>query len=165
MRLGFVGVELPNLLELILMGSLLGGTHTLGHLDEARNRNIPMNLTGLGEAFNSQSAINIDKASIHGGGFKRQDIMNRALNNKESSLANALYKLSYLSGLPMMIDKNITRGDINDIKNDVGGFPKEIIAATAIMDLLNSSGRFPNTNLSFTQNRNGTPMIQLNHRF
>jgi hypothetical protein len=147
------------------MGSLLGGSHTLGHFDEASRNNVPASLDGFGEAFDMRGTTPQDRANIHGAGFKRQDIMNQALNTNESSLANAIYKLSYLMGLPQTIDSNITRGDIQDIKNDVGGFPREIIGITALSDLLKASGRMPNSSFTFNQNQNGIPMLQFNHRF
>jgi hypothetical protein len=147
------------------MYGLLGGQHTIGHFDEARNKNVPTELIGLMENYNFNNATNSDRANVNGAGFRYQDEFNKRINTNESSLANAIYKLSYLAGLPQMIDKDITRGDINDIKNDVGGFPKEILAATMLSDLIRSTGRFPNTSLTFDQNRNGTPMLMFNHRF
>jgi len=158
-----------GLVGLALMGGILGGSHTLGHLDTAKRNDVPVHIKGLAEYYDFKDTSSEERGKINGAGFRMQDKIANAFDGtdaqEEARLANAVFKISQLLGLPKMLDPNINRGDIKDIKADVGGFPREIIAATAVADMLKAKGLLKNTSLSFNQSSRGTPMLQMNRRF
>ena len=123
----------------------------MGHQIEADRLNEDINFSGT--RFTTP-ATGDNLARIAGAGFKMQDIINLARNNKTQKAVNALHKMSYLAK---------GRGDLKSIEQSKGKKARKMaqgaLLVSSIADLMGSD------KFRFGQSSNGTPMLVFRGEF
>lgn len=142
---------MPEIPDIALALLLTGGSHEMGHQTEADRLNEDINFNGT--RFTTPATGN-NLAKISGAGFRMQDIINLARNNKTQRTFNALHKMSYLAK---------GRGDLKSIEKSQGKKARDVakgaLFVSSIADLMGSD-RF-----RFGQSSEGTPMLILTGEF
>lgn len=152
----------------ILQGyAIAQGSHTGGHFDEAGNQGIPISLHAreFAEHWNQPDIKkNID---MDGAGFRMQDQVVNAGNNREAHLISAIIKALYLAGVPKMLGGDSMRGgDIEEVKDHSGNrYTPHMLGATAISDLAGYNNPDRNWSLGFSTFGTGQPGLIYTHRF
>ena len=153
---------MPKLID-IISPLLMFGSHELGHITEADKLGVERtqeSIIPLKGTISSQDPIK--KSRIFNAGFEMQDLLRKAINNKNYNIASALNKAGYA----------LLRNSSGDIQQfgEVKGKQDEntlraILLATALSDLRKAKHPEQKYNLGFGQSSKGTPMLMLNGRF
>ena len=123
-----------------------GAVHPLGHVSEGGKRGVPMRVDykNMVENWQGEPRSAGDEAAIHGAGFKAQDDVARALEDKDSReaayLANAILKGGYAAGVADKMAKGMTSGgDIGGMERASGNrLTRPLVGFSAVMDLIKS---------------------------
>jgi hypothetical protein len=158
-------VELADLSDIILASLISIGGHPLGHIEEGQRQNVEvgLNVPSLTEHWNSDDRKK--RLRINGAGFRAQDGL-KNYGGKDVSLANGLYKLGYLAGLPQKMGVP-TEGDINLMAKDLGNsrYVKGSLLASALADLHKNSNPDRKWDLDFWQSSEGIPGLAYRRKF
>lgn len=180
-----------------------GVLHPQGHVQEGAKRSVPLSvdyrhmserwgkspeeiekapqIDGAAEKITNKYGLGVynkgpeDVMAIHGAGFKAQDDIARALEDRESKeamyLANAILKGAYAAGLPDKLTKDApdypTNGDIRDMKRISGNnYIRPMMGFSALMDLMKSQMPEQNWDVSAGVMPNSTAVgLTFNKRF
>lgn len=114
----------------------------------------------------------LNEAKRNAAGFEGQDLLSKAMDSKEASLANALYKSIYLAGGSRLFGgADIYKGgDIGGIADNSGiskDKVKGLLALSTIADALKGTEFIPKEygNLSFSTLGQGTPGLVWSKRW
>lgn len=163
-----------NLLDLISAYAITAGAvHPHGHVAEGYRNDVPMRIdyrSGT-EKLSKQMPDRMTATQIHGAGFEAQDDIKNAMADpkakSEMSIANALYKALYLSGIPDKFAKGMDQGgDIGAMEKTSGNnHLREILTASMLADLI--AYKYPNKNwdVGFSTFGTGQPGLKLNVKF
>lgn len=171
-----------------ILKSLAGifGIHALGHVKSADEKGfftkidpatfsekLSPKIKGKGDKKYAVYPDNNEWGFIHGGGFEGQDVVKDFVDTDDYRVANALYKLGYLAGVPDMVGAG-TKGDFRLMGEAKGKKAKDVMKGSILLssmaDLYKAkTGKGllgKNTDLSFsTDPKTGTPMLMYKKRF
>jgi len=146
-----------------------GGAHPQGHLNEARKLGVRgrVDYKEMVERYNREqfdALTDEEKAKIHAAGFEGQQTFANALSgtsmDKESRIANALYKLGYIAN----IKPKGTKGDpelLAETSKTSRGRINSLLAASAAYDLMGGK----DSSLDFRLLDGNAPGLVYNKRF
>ena len=161
-------MELSDLSQILAALGISGGyIHPQGHVASGMENNIPMTVDygKRREYWQDTGDPRID-TQIHAGGFTEQDKLSHAMGGTDQEtamhIANALYKLGYLSKISIPRD---IPGDVESIEKISGNkYTKPIIGASALMDILKASNPKDRWDVQFIAPE-GAPGLQFNYRW
>ena len=143
--------------ELLLAWFFISGAHTIGHIQEGHDQRKPVSVKGFAEHWNEGKDVNAD-SRIHGAGFRIQDKLGDMMDSTDmgqaTHLANALYKIGFLSGSTRLVGLD---GDIENLKKNTGSPVNVFIGLSALMDLYKVKNPQSSWQLNFWQSELGTP--------
>ena len=159
---------MADLASLLLALGISSGVHPLGHFQTGNDLNVPVDVN-WGQRTESWNTPDKRKDSeIAGGGFGIQDKLAQGLGQDDSSmrLANALYKLGYMSKLTLpQSSLAYGGGDVEQMQRESGNkYTKSLLGASALFDLWKSQNPKSNFDLQFVA-PNGSPGLMGTWRF
>lgn len=174
-------MDLSSLLAAYLA---LSGGHTLGHLSVANDTGAPskINWNDLTERWNrpeSEIARPLmgkpfyipgpKETQRQGAGFSLQDKLTSTIGTPETSMANALYKAMYLTGISNAFggNPNYKDGDIGGIAKNAGIHSdkiKAMLGVSALADLVKANRPDDKWNVRFHATE-GNPGLMFDWRF
>jgi hypothetical protein len=172
-------VDISKLLAALVASA---GVHTGGHIQEGAERGIPMSVHQATEVWREKKHPDnmpgnrwgipyenpdlANESAIHGAGFAAQDKLKNAVDTPEANVATGFYKALYPFTQKIAPGQGVRGGDIGGMERASGNkYVGEMVAASAIHDLLKGFGVLKNKgNLNF-KTVNGTPALLYEGKF
>lgn len=153
-------MDVSNLIASALLSS--GLVHPYGHVQQGADNGTPttIDFRNMVENREGVSKSAADETDWHGAGFAAQDRLKNALRTPEADLVTGLSKLLYPATQRMFAPTGIQGGDIGGMKRASGNnHVGELVALSALIDLVNSTKPNRNGSLNFTTLDRGTPGV------
>lgn len=151
-----------SLQDLALALALQAGVHPYGHVGSGSELGVPVDINWRQRGETMPFGLDERKKSeILGGGFALQDRL-APMMGSSGRIANALYKLGYMSGATL---PSGTQGDIEDLERTSGNkMVKPLLGASIGADLLQAYKPNDRWNMRFVAPQ-GAPGLMFDWRF